>query len=137
MTDLQASNKVSAQQDDRLKSATEGMMRANRSTHAQEWKDPEPSGEDQPDVDHQPHGTMTGGMPNGMNASDVEDRSQLATYLGRVYPADRETLLDAARRNSAPDRFLAELASLPEQHTFDNVQEVWAALGHGVEDHRF
>lgn len=137
MTDLQANTKVSAQQDDRLKAATEGMMRANRSTHAQEWKDPEPSGEDQPDVDLQPHGTLAGGMPEGMNASDVEDRSQLATYLGRVYPADRDGLIEAARRNSAPDRFLNELGTLPEGRTFENVQEVWAELGHGVEEQRF
>ncbi len=138
MSDLQASSgKVSAMQDDRLKAATEGMVRANRSTHAQEWKDPEPSGEDQPDVDHMPHGTMVGGMPDGMNAADVEERSQLASYLGRVYPADSDALLEAARRNNASDNWLNELAGLPEGQQFENVQEVWAALGRGVEEHRF
>lgn len=139
MSDISGSSstKVSAQQDDRLKAATEGMIRSGRSTHAQEWKDPEPSGEDQPDVDAAPEGTLTGGTPAGMTPADVEDRSDLARYLGRPYPADRDALIEAARANSAPDRLLELLDQLPTQRSFDTVQDVWVALGGGAEEQRF
>ena len=40
------STKHSPREDDELKHELEGMMRAGRSTHAEEWKDPEPSGEE-------------------------------------------------------------------------------------------
>lgn len=137
MSEVYGSGKVSAQQDDALKKATEGLVRSGHSTHAQEWRDPEPSGEDQPDVDLEPGGTMSGGIPDGMSAADVEDRSDLARYLGRVYPADRDALLAVASGNNAPDRIVSLLEQLPGGQTFDNLQDVWAALGGGVEEHRF
>ena len=137
MSELYGSGKVSAQQDDALKKATEGLVRSGHSTHAQEWRDPEPSGEDQPDVDLEPDGTLAGGTPEGMSAADVADRSDLARYLGRIYPADRDALREAAAGNNAPDRILALLDRLPAGQSFENLQDVWAALGGGVEEHRF
>lgn len=80
---------------------------------------------------------MTGGTPDGMSSADVEDRSDLARYLGRVYPADRAGLIEAARGNSAPDRLVSMLAKLPEGQQFENVQDVWTVLGGGHEEHRF
>ena len=130
-------NKVSAMHDEALKAQVEGMLRSGHSTHAEEWRDPEPSGEDQPDVDTEPGGTMHGGIPDGMDAADVEDRSELASYLGRAYPADRGRLIGLAREHNAPDRVLDLLERLPEGQTFANVQEVWSALGGGTEEHRF
>lgn len=130
-------DKVSARQDDALKHQLEGMLRSGHSTHAQEWRDPEPSGEDQPDVDAEPDGTLHGGVPDGMSAGDVEDRSEVASFLGRVYPADRDTLIATAREHQAPDRILDLLERLPPGQDFTNLQDVWAALGGGTEEHRF
>jgi hypothetical protein len=36
--------------DDELKHELEGMLRANRPTRAEEWRDPEPPADDDPDV---------------------------------------------------------------------------------------
>jgi hypothetical protein len=137
MSETFGSDKHGPLHDDMLKAQTEGMLRAGRSTHAEEWRDPEPSGEDQPDVDAAPDGTLVGGTPDGMTAADVESRSELARHLGRVYPADRERLLEAARTNNAPAPVLGLLEGLPAGRNFANVQEVWAATGGGTEEHRF
>jgi hypothetical protein len=131
------SDKHGPRQDEALASEVEGMVRAGRSTRAEEWRDPEPSGEDQPEVDLAPDGTLAGGTPDGMTPADVEGRSELAAYLGReVYPANRDILLATALRNGAPSGVLARLQNLPDDREFRNVQEVWTALGGGVERHR-
>lgn len=132
------SDKHGARADDELAHEVQGMMKAGRSTHAEEWKDPEPSGEDQPDVDRAPTGTLQGAVPDGMTALDVETRSGLAQVLGRnIYPATRRQLVDHARENDASDDVITTLERLPDDETFQNVQEIWTALGGGVEDHRF
>ncbi len=132
------SDKHGRRLDEALKSETDGMMRAGRDTHAEEWKSAEPSGEDEPDVDRSPHGTLTGGVPPGMTPDDVEGRAELATYVHRsVFPCDRDTLIEDATANSAPARVLDELRRLPDgDRHYTNVGDVWAALGHGVETQR-
>jgi hypothetical protein len=134
----QGADKHSARLDDEMKHQTEGMVRAGRATRAEEWRDPEPSGEDEPDVDRAPDGTLTGGTPDGMTATDVELRSELASYLDRsTFPAVRTQLVDDALGNNAPDRVMDELRRLPDGREYVNVNDVWAALGGGTEEHRF
>src|SRR5947209_383886 len=72
------SDKVSPRADDELKHQTQGLVRSGHTTHAEEWKDPEPIGEDQPDADLAPDGTLHGGTPAGMSADDVEGSAELA-----------------------------------------------------------
>jgi len=134
MTIERGSDKHGARADDALAGEVEGAMRAGHSTHAEEWKDPEPSGEDQPDVDLNPNGTLTGGTAAGVDSGDIEGRSQLATFLGKeVWPATADQLRATAEGNQATDRVLQELAALPADQSFDNVQQVWEALGGGRE----
>ena len=131
------SNLHSARMDDALKGETELLVRGGRDTHAEEWKTPEPSGEDQPDVDRVPDGTMTGGVPVGMTEKDVEGRSELATFLDRsVFPALGTLLVDNAIQNDAPAAIVAELRRLPSGREFLNVGEVWTELGGGHEEAR-
>jgi hypothetical protein len=132
------SDKHGARLDDALAAEVEGAMRGEHSTRAEEWRDPEPSGEDQPDVDLAPDGTLVGGTPPGMDESDVSGRAEIASYLGQhVYPADRQQLIAAAAERNAPDRVRERLQHLPDGRRYHNVQDVWTALGGGVEDHRY
>src|SRR4051812_12471093 len=78
------SDKHSPLVDDQLKHETEGLVRAGRSTHAEEWKDAEPSGEDQPGADLAPAGTLHGGTPAGMDPDDVEGRAELAATTAKT-----------------------------------------------------
>ena len=132
------SDKHSPMRDDQLKHETEGLVRGGHGTHAEEWRDPEPSGEDQPDADLAPDGTLTGGTPAGMDPDDVEGRAELASYLGReVYPAVRTQILEVVRERQAPERVIDLVRRLPAGRQFHNVNEVWAAVGGHVETDRF
>lgn len=98
----------------------------------------EPSGEDEPDVDRVPNATLVGGTPEGMDADDIEGRSELASYLGKdLYPAVREQLIGRAIDENAPASVVDRLRGLPSGRTFANVSEVWMTLGGGVERQRF
>ncbi len=131
------SDKHSPLRDDTLKHETDGVVHAGRSTHAEEWKQAEPSGEDQPDADLSPDATLVGGTPAGMSPDDVEGRTELASYLGReVYPAVREQLIGAAIDRHAPDRVVDLVRELPSGRAFTNINDVWTALGGHVESHR-
>ena len=134
---MHGKDKLGPLQDDELKKEMEGELRAERSTRAEEWRDLEPPGEDQPEVDYAPDTTLVGGVPPGMSPSDVETRNALARYLGRnLYPADREAVLNRLRENHAPDSLIGFAERLPDGTRFRNVQDIARALGLGIEDHR-
>ncbi|MCW2613052.1 MAG: uncharacterized protein JWN08_46 [Frankiales bacterium] len=123
--------------DDAMAAEVDGLVRAGHDSRA-DWNSPEPSGEDQPDVDLVPDGTLTGGVPEGMSADDVERRSELASYLDRSWPATVAEIVAAAEAHSAPDAVLATLRALPAGRVYDNLQDLWSALSGGhVEQHRF
>ena len=131
------SDKHSARMDDALEAEVSGLMRAGHDNRA-DWNSPEPSGEDQPDVDLVPNGTLAGGVPDGMTEADIERRSELATYLGRLWPATREELVRVATDNEAPDAVMSQLHTLELGRQYANLQEVWSSLSGGhVEGHRF
>jgi hypothetical protein len=130
------SNKHSARMDDALDARSWASCARARQPRRLEL--PEPSGEDQPDVDLVPDGTLAGGVPDGMTEQDVETRSELATFLGQErLPAVSAQLLEIAEGNAAPDRVLALLRPLPAGREYVNVQDVWQTLRGGVEAHRF
>lgn len=130
------SDKHGPRLDEALEAETRAMMTAGRDTRAEEWNSPEPSGEDQPDVDRAPSSTLTGGLPDGLTPADVEQRSELATFLGKeVWPARREALLEKARDQSAPERVIDLVERLPDGE-FVNLQQAWSALAGGREEHR-
>lgn len=131
------SDKHGPRLDEAMEAEVRGMLQAGRDTRGEEWNSAEPSGEDQPDVDRAPHGTLTGGLPQGLTEDDVEQRSELASYLGKeLWPADRDTLLATVREHDAPDRVIDLVERLPER-VYDNVGDAWEALAGGRETHRF
>lgn len=132
------SDKVSPRADDELKHKTQGLVRSGHTTHAEEWKDPEPPGEDQPDADRAPDGTLHGGVPQGMSPDDVDGRAELAGFIGKdAYPLVREQVLDLVIDGEAPVRVIDLVRNLPSGREFANVNELWTALGGHVEAERF
>jgi hypothetical protein len=133
------SDKHSARMDDALEQETRGIVQAGRDPRAEEWKSAEPSGEDQPGVHLSGSGALHGGVPEGMNEQDVEERARLASYLGKeVWPATGAQLLAVAQGREAPDVVLQQLRQLPADRSFANLQDAWGALSGGhVEAHRF
>jgi hypothetical protein len=134
--------KHSPRLDEEMEREVQGHLQGRGAgSRVEEWREAEPSGEDQPDVGWIPGGTRetrAGGAPGALDADEVEARSRLGRYLElSALPGDRESLLRTARDNQAPDDVLAELERLPDGETFATVNEIWAALGHNNETQRW
>ncbi|MEU4723294.1 DUF2795 domain-containing protein [Nonomuraea dietziae] len=76
------------------------------------------------DPQHQP------GSPEGMSSRQVDRRSEVSRWISgtHAFPADRDTLLERARSQSAPDGVLAAIRSLPDR-VYDNMEAVAEELG--------
>lgn len=114
------------------------MVQSGHETRAEESASAEPSGEDQPDVAFSPDGSIAGGAPEGMTGNDLDERAEIAGYLGKqVWPADSKALVERAQSVNAPDHVVERLRDLPPGERFGNLAAVWSALTGEVEDHRF
>jgi hypothetical protein len=125
--------------DDEMEHEVRGQLQGRGvGGRAEEWREPEPAGEDQPGASRVPGGNPAGGVPPGMTADEVEQRSRLGRYLPlSALPGDKRALVTAARRAQAPTAVLDELAGLPEDGTeYETVSQVWQALGHHNEERR-
>jgi len=130
----QRSTKHSPRVDEELEHEIQGMMRGGHATRAEEWRDPEPTAEGDPDIDTAPNGTLVGGTPVGMDADAVESRAELARWLDRAdFPSNGPQLVEAALDHRAPDAVVAELERLPEGETFERIGDVVRALGYPTE----
>jgi len=128
------STKHNPRLDEELEHELQGMMKSERQTRSEEWREVEPSAEGDPDVDADPDGTLVGGTPVGMNADAVESRAELARWLDRAdFPSSGAQLVEAARDHRAPDAIVAELGRLPEGQTFERIGDVVRALGYPTE----
>jgi hypothetical protein len=123
--------------DEQMEHEVRGLVQGGATPRAEEWHDPEPPGEDQPDASWVPGGRSTEGAPPGMTPDEVEGRSRLGRYVPRAaLPGDRERLLAGARELNAPDDVLAQLDRLPDGERYETVNQIWAALGHHNEERR-
>jgi hypothetical protein len=123
--------------DDEMSHETESLTRgAPIESRVEEWREAEPSGEDQPVADAILNGDPRGGpdSPNALGHDEAELRSELAKRLRTsAFPANRQTLEDVALEEQAPGHILDLLRRLPDGRTFENTQDVWQALGGGKE----
>ncbi|MCU1615309.1 MAG: hypothetical protein JWO98_2849 [Frankiales bacterium] len=128
------STKHSPRIDEELEHEVQGMMRADRSTRAEEWREVEPSAEGDPDVDSDPAGTQVGGTPVGMDADAVVARAELARWLVRNdFPSTAAELVEHAQDHRAPDAVVEELRRLPDGETYERIGDVVRALGYPTE----
>jgi hypothetical protein len=132
------SSKHGPRLDDDMADEVRGTVQGTAGSRAEEWRESEPPGEDQPEPTTVPAGDNRSGVPQGMTSEEVEQRSQLGKYLDlSALPADREALRRTAQKNHAPDEVLDALGRLPADRTFETVSEVWATLGHANETRRW
>jgi hypothetical protein len=128
-------DKHGPRQDDALKKQTRDLESSGRESHVEEGREAEPPGEDQPSVDLSPEGDLVGGTAAGMEPQDVIGRAELARWLQpSVFPATAERLVASATETHAPDHIVRMLKSLPPHERYQNVQDLWRALGGGTED---
>jgi hypothetical protein len=114
--------------DDALKAEVRSEVQANRATRTEEWREPEPPGDDQPDATVAPVGRPS--PDRGPTADQIQLRSDIARYLDRhTFPADRDELLEVVARQNAPDEVADLVSALPGRTAFASVAEVAGALG--------
>jgi hypothetical protein len=121
-------------EDEAIKRELRSELQAKRATRAEEWLEPEPPGEDEPEATWVLQG-RPGGTPPGEDWDMIELRSDLARHLDRTaFPATREHLLEVLTAHQAEQRLLDLVSSLPEDARFANLGEVLRALGLPIEE---
>lgn len=117
------SDRLSVHRDDEMKHELQGLLRSGHPTRSEEWHDPEPAAEDDPEV---AHGPVT---PSRAPTSLESVRLELARILGRrAFPANARELARELRGHQAPDVLVEALEGLPRQERYGNVQELAQAL---------
>ncbi|MGC9376650.1 DUF2795 domain-containing protein [Streptomyces sp. MH13] len=117
------SDRMSVHRDDEMKHELQGLLRSGHPTRSEEWNDPEPAAEDDPEVTYGP--VTPGRGPTYLEALRLE----LARNLTRhTFPANPRELTRALRRGNAPDALVEGLERLPHKARYDNVQELAVAL---------
>jgi hypothetical protein len=132
--DMERGTKHGFRIDDAMSGETESLTRgAPVESRVEEWREAEPSGDDQPVPDAVLNGDAR--ESPGLGHDEVELRSELAKRLRKsAFPADREVLYGVAAEEQAPGPILDLSRRLPDGRTFANTQDVWQALGGSVEE---
>ncbi|MGW0822616.1 DUF2795 domain-containing protein [Streptomyces sp. NPDC002845] len=122
------SDRLSVHRDDEMKHELQGLLRSGHPTRTEEWHDPEPTAEDDPEV-------AAGPVTPSRSPARVETvRLELARILGRTaFPAGPVELMSALRRSHAPDRLVTPLGRLPRKARYDSVHQLAEAVVRGEE----
>ncbi|MFE1248519.1 DUF2795 domain-containing protein [Streptomyces sp. NPDC058735] len=117
------SDRLSVHRDDEMKHELRGLLRSGHPTRSEEWHDPEPTAEDDPEV---ASGPVT---PSRAPTSLESVRLELARILGRrAFPASAGELVRALRGHQARDALVEDLERLPHRERYGTVQELAEAL---------
>jgi hypothetical protein len=124
------SDRLNVHRDDAMKHELADRLRAERPLRAEEWRDPEPAAEDDPELARGP--VPPRGDASVREAEDESFRFELARHLRpTVFPARRRELLRTLHEEQAPDTLIDAMRRLPRTTRYANVQAVADALGRG------
>ncbi|MBT2414627.1 DUF2795 domain-containing protein [Streptomyces sp. ISL-12] len=117
------SDRLSAHRDDEMKHELQGLLRSGHPTRTEEWHDPEPIAEDDPEV---AYGPVT---PSRAPSLLESLRLELARNLTRgAFPASARELARGLRRGNAPESLVERVEALPHKASYTTVQELAEAL---------
>ncbi|ARP74489.1 DUF2795 domain-containing protein [Streptomyces pluripotens] len=121
------SDRLSVYRDDEMKHELKDLLRSGHPTRVEEWHDPEPTADDDPEV-------WSGPVAPGQTGASVGAvRLVLARYLNRhLFPAKAGELARVLRRGNAPGALIDAVADLPRRERYgtryENVQQLAEAL---------
>ncbi|MFF2655255.1 DUF2795 domain-containing protein [Streptomyces sp. NPDC058045] len=119
------SDRLSVHRDEEMKAELRGLLVSGHPTRTEEWHDPEPAADDDPEV---AGGPVTAGPSAGSVAAL---RYELARLLGRTaFPARPGRLRGALRARHAPDDLVELVGTLPDHARYANARELAEALVH-------
>lgn len=117
------SDRLSAHRDDEMKQELQGLLRSGHPTRTEEWHDPEPYAEDDPEVAYGP--VTPGRAPSPVAALQLD----LARVLGRTsFPAGPGELIGVLRDRHAPDALVEPLERLPRTSRYASAHELAQAV---------
>lgn len=117
------SDRLSVHRDEEMKHELQGLLRSGHPTRTEEWHDPEPTADDDPEVWRGPV------APGSSHASLESVRLELARVLGRSsFPASPGELTGVLRSKNAPDEMVDAVRDLPRSARYPNVQALAEAL---------
>ncbi|WP_255955599.1 DUF2795 domain-containing protein [Streptomyces odontomachi] len=117
------SDRLSVYRDDEMKAELRGWLQSGHPTRTEEWHDPEPFAEDDPEV---AAGPVT---PQRSPAPVDRLHYELARNLGRSpFPAGARRLRSALEERHAPDALVERMQDLPADATYGNAYELAEAL---------
>jgi hypothetical protein len=117
------SDRMSVHRDEEMKHELQGLLRSGHPTRTEEWHDPEPTADDDPEVAGGPI------APGRSRASLAAVRTELVRCLSRhAFPAGPRELTRALRRAYAPDALVGPVERLPRTARYSTVQELAEAL---------
>ncbi|WP_320773361.1 DUF2795 domain-containing protein [Streptomyces sp. CRN 30] len=118
------SDRLNVHRDDEMKHELQGLLRSGHPTRTEEWHDPEPTAEDDPQVWQNP--VAPGRSPS---APMEAVRLELARALGRTsFPADPRELVGVLRDKRAPDALVEAVERLPEDERYATVHALAEAV---------
>ena len=126
---MQESDKHAARIDEQLEHETAHLVHGSPTENREEFRRQQAPGDGEPEIGAGERPELDQAPGLGLAEHDAEQRSQLATHLGRVFPANRDRLVAAAEESMAPPDVLQRLRTLPAGQSFENVEAVWEALG--------
>jgi Protein of unknown function (DUF2795) len=130
------SDKHSPMLDEALKRDTASLERGDPTeARSEEFREQEPPADGEPTPDARIRGG--GEIPGvGLSVDEVNGRAEFARYLERRrFPARPDELAAHAQERHAPDAVVEQLRQAPDR-LYENVAEVWAAIGGRVEKPR-
>ncbi|MFJ9905927.1 DUF2795 domain-containing protein [Streptomyces sp. NPDC101152] len=117
------SDRLSVHRDEEMKHELQGLLRSGHPTRTEEWHDPEPTADDDPEVAGGPV------APGRSTASLATVRTELARHLNRhTFPAGPRELTTALRRAYAPDALTEAVEHLPRSSRYTTLQHLAEAL---------
>lgn len=118
------SDRLNVHRDDEMKHELQGLLRSGHPTRSEEWHDPEPTAEDDPEVWQNPV------TPGRTPAAPLEAvRLELARALGRTsFPAGSRHLVGVLRDRHAPDALVEAVGRLPEKERYETVHALAEAV---------
>jgi hypothetical protein len=119
------SDRLSVHRDEEMKHELQGLLRSGHPTRSEEWHDPEPSADDDPQL-------AGGPVTPGRAPASVETvRLELARLLGRTsFPAGPRELTRLLRDKHAPDVLIEPLERLPHKAHYATAHELAEAVVH-------
>lgn len=121
------SARLSVHRDEEMKHELRGLLRSGHPTRTEEWHDPEPTADDDPELVRGPV------SPNRAPSSVETVRLELARFLSRTaFPAGPRELAGVLRDKHVPDPLIASVERLPHKARYTTVHELAESVVRGT-----